>query len=244
MKIKPIVKVPGAKTQLNSWILDHFPKNYQTMTYIEPFIGGGSILLNKEICVEEVINDKNLNIVNLWRSLRDEGKTFISKLKKIEYKEKEFNLYKNKSPKNYFECSIREFVLIKMSKGGLKETYNAPQNKRIWNSIIEDLEITIDKIKNLIILNKSAHEIIKYFNDENTLIYCDPPHLEPTVKINQQEEMTTDEHIELSDVLNAAQGKIMVSGYNSSLYRKLYAGWKMCKKASSQGKVECLWVNF
>lgn len=241
MKIKPLVKVPGGKSQLNSWIIDHFPKNYQELIYIEPFIGGGNVLLNKQQCVEEVINDSDISLIQIWQAIRDEGKKFLSKLKKISYKEKTFISYQNKNPKNYFESALREFILRKMSKNGLKESYVAPVNSKIWNCILEDLEIIIEKSKNLVIFNKNASEIIRCFGEENSLIYCDPPHLDTTTK---KEDLSTDNHIEIAEALNSSHGKVIISGYNSSLYRKLYNGWKMCKYPSSQGKTECIWINF
>lgn len=240
-KIRPLVKVPGSKSQLNSWIIDHFPKNYQELSYIEPFVGGGNILLNKETCIEEIINDKDANLICIWQAVRDEGKKFLSKLKKIQYKEKIFNSYKNKNPKNYFESAVREFILRKMSKNGSKESYIAPLNSKVWNCILEDLEIILQKSKNIIIFNKNACDVIRCFGEKNSLIYCDPPHLDTTKNEN---ELSTDDHIAIAEALNSSHGKVIISGYNSSLYRKLYGGWKMCKYPSPQGKTECLWINF
>lgn len=238
MKIKPLIK--GGKSYLTSWIINHFPEKYEEMSYIEPFIGGGNIFLNKNSSKEEIINDNNLEIIQIWQILRDEGKTFLSKLKKIEYKEKTFKFYLNKKCKNHFEESIKEYILRKMSKNENKTNYCAPKTSKKWKEIITDLENILPKIKNLKIFNKNAIEIIKYFNDENSLIYCDPPEL--NLKQNEQNEMSTDKHIELAEALNSSQGKIIVSSKCNSLYRKLYTEWKMYKNSSN--KNECIWINF
>ena len=37
------------------------------MMYVEVFGGGGSVLLNKERSVREVLNDANGNLINLYR---------------------------------------------------------------------------------------------------------------------------------------------------------------------------------
>jgi len=60
-------------------------------------------------------------------------------------------------------------------------------------------------------------------------------------------------HIKLARVLNAVKGKVLLSGYYSPLYLKLYKGWNLHVKEianhSSQSKnkerrLECLWTNF
>ena len=41
------------------------------MIYVEVFGGGGSVLLNKERSVREVLNDANGNLINLYRVVRE-----------------------------------------------------------------------------------------------------------------------------------------------------------------------------
>ena len=41
------------------------------MVYVEVFGGGGSVLLNKERSVREVLNDANGNLINLYRVVRE-----------------------------------------------------------------------------------------------------------------------------------------------------------------------------
>ena len=88
--IKSPIKTNKDKTnQIIPIILENFPENYQNMKYIEPFIGNGSILLNKEKSIEEVSCDNDSNIINIWRSIRDENKNFIEmcKFKKFPFEE-------------------------------------------------------------------------------------------------------------------------------------------------------------
>ncbi|MDR1107123.1 MAG: DNA adenine methylase, partial [Treponema sp.] len=40
-----ILKYPGTKTMIASWIVSNFPEDYQNMTYLEPYFGSGSIFL-------------------------------------------------------------------------------------------------------------------------------------------------------------------------------------------------------
>lgn len=39
-----VLKYPGAKWGLASWIIGHFPQHH---SYLEPFFGSGGVLFNK-----------------------------------------------------------------------------------------------------------------------------------------------------------------------------------------------------
>lgn len=73
------------------------------------------------------------------------------------------------------------------------------------------------------------------FNND-ALIYCDPPYLGSTRTARSRREhkeanaythemLRDEEHIELADVLRAARGHVLLSGYDSPLYEELYDGW-------------------
>ena len=66
-KKQPVIKWSGSKRLLADEIIGYFPKNIKT--YYEPFLGGGSILLNlnpnKAICV-----DINTSLIDFWNKLK------------------------------------------------------------------------------------------------------------------------------------------------------------------------------
>ena len=55
----------GGKSFLSRWIISNFPENYQSMTYCEPFGGGGWVLFKKDESSVEIYNDLNSDLVNL-----------------------------------------------------------------------------------------------------------------------------------------------------------------------------------
>lgn len=71
---KPIIKWVGGKRQLIEEIKKRMPKNYNR--YFEPFIGGGALFF--ELMPENAfINDYNLELTNLYTTVRDNPNELI-----------------------------------------------------------------------------------------------------------------------------------------------------------------------
>lgn len=90
-KAKPFLKWAGGKTQLIREIdplLEQIFSQYQSVTYIEPFVGGGAILfylLNNFPQVERVIiNDINPDLINAYKVIKNSPYELIEKLQEIE----------------------------------------------------------------------------------------------------------------------------------------------------------------
>ncbi|MDA1232940.1 MAG: DNA adenine methylase, partial [Planctomycetota bacterium] len=68
--LRPPVKWHGGKRYLCHRIIEHFPPH---RTYLEPFGGAASVLLNKPPSDVEVYNDLDERITRLFRVLRENG---------------------------------------------------------------------------------------------------------------------------------------------------------------------------
>jgi DNA adenine methylase len=262
-RVRPLIKVHGGKFYLSKWIIEHFPEDYQKMLYLEPFCGGASVLFNKDSSEQEVINDLDKDVINLFKVVRDKPQCFIKKVSKIKYSEKNFLNALDSKDNDELGSAVNEFIVRRMSRGGLKKAFawsdrergGKPGDVNSWETIIKLLPTISERLKDVFILNRNALEIIRMFDEENTLCYCDPPYLPETREANDlySHEMNIDGHIELSEILNRFKGKALISGYPSRLYNKLYKNWKCEKKSianhSSQQKIkpvklELLWRNF
>ena len=67
MDLKPIVKWAGGKRQLLHEITPLIP---DFSTYIEPFVGGGAVLLHLQPS-HAIVNDSNSELINMYRCVRD-----------------------------------------------------------------------------------------------------------------------------------------------------------------------------
>lgn len=242
--IKPPIKTTQNKQSICSWIIEKFPENYQDMNYIEPFINNGSVFLNKLKSKEEIAGDLSKDVITIWRVLRDENRTFRNKLTKLKYNEKSFEFVKNKKVENdYFKESIKNFILIKMSKSGNKEIFEPIERKkanRFWKETIENLSLVENRISDAYFLDKSPVEIIKYFDDQNTFCFCCPP----AMVDDKKSKLSIDDYSNIVDAVLAYRGKAMFCGNNCTFYRRTFKDWKLIKKKSSSKKGDCLWINF
>lgn len=121
---------------------------------------------------------------------------------------------------------------------------------------VEGLPAVHARLKRVVIVGpKDAKEVIQQQDGPNTCFYLDPPYLDETRTAPQvyRHEMTRDQHAELLDVMKAAKGKVLLSGYDSKLYQEKLADWtrhafELPNNAASGSRkrtmTEMLWVNF
>lgn len=264
--IRPVIKTHGGKYYLKDFIIENFPDNYQDLVYCEPMCAGASVFLNKTPSREEIICDIDEGVISIYKSLKYEPDEFISKLKKIKYKEKTFEEAKTKDDfEDYIDRGINEYILRRMSRGGLKKTFSWSERERggqpgeinAWETMIKKLPEIAERVKNTTILCIDVFEFIKNWEEEDTLIYLDPPYLPSTREKNSTNayahEMSEEDHVRLLESIQNARGKIIISGYSSSLYKKYLKNWRCESKKivnhSSQEKTkktktEFIWANY
>jgi DNA adenine methylase len=68
---KPFLKYCGGKTKLLSYIKENLPDDYNN--YFEPFVGGGSVILNvfDENNKEYYISDINKSLINCYNIVKN-----------------------------------------------------------------------------------------------------------------------------------------------------------------------------
>lgn len=201
--VKPFVKWAGGKSSLIPQLTKYFPlelKNGQIEKYVEPFVGGGAVLidiLQKYNVKEAYAFDINKDLINCYNVIKYKVEDLIQELDK---KEKEFLALENDDRQKYFynvrteynsytlnnKIDVKrasEFIflnrtcfngLYRVNKAG---KFNVPCGKYKNPTICDS-----NNLRNLSILLKNV--IFEYGDyrkseslvDENTFVYFDPPY--------------------------------------------------------------------
>jgi DNA adenine methylase len=93
MSLKTFIKWSGNKSKHLRHILPYIPEKYNT--YIEPFVGSGALFLKLEP-EKWIINDLNMDLINVWESVRDDPEYIISEFKRFGKKFKPMNIERKK----------------------------------------------------------------------------------------------------------------------------------------------------
>lgn len=263
----PAIRYHGAKFRLAPWIIEHMPKH---TCYVEPFGGAAGVLLQKPRSYAEVYNDLDGEVVNLFRVLRDPelNQRLQDACVLTPYSRDEFCAAKEFTDEP-IERARRMVVRACMGFGtsagvGGQSGFRSDSKREyatashLWARYPNNLAAVCQRLQGVIIENKDALAVIRQHDAPDTLHYIDPPYLHETrVRAHHKNgnqyyahEMTTYGHEQLLAVIGTLQGMVMLSGYDSELYRDMLRGWQIVTKGSrisaSRGtkvRTECLWLN-
>ena len=91
----------------------------------------------------------------------------------------------------------------------------------------------------------------KYQFKGNEFVYCDPPYLRETRRNSKRKyyrhEYTVEQHLELLELIKTIPCMIMISGYESEMYKEKLKDWRIHKFQSAvRGGVntEWVWMNY
>lgn len=257
---RPILRYHGGKWLQFPWIVSFFPEH---RIYVEPYGGGGSILLRKKRCYSEVYNDIDKEIVNVFRVLRDNPEELIQAIELTPFAREEYELFYDKSddPVEQARRTIgRSFFGFGSASAtdkyrtGFRQTAN--RNGTIpphdWRRYPEALRVTIQRLRGILIENRDAIEVMKSHDAPNTLYYVDPPYLHDTrhkkkYSSSYRHEMTDEQHEELLTYLRTVEGYVILSGYDNQLYNDILGDWQKVNRGflvdGGKKRVETLWIN-
>ena len=170
----------GNKKIISQNILQYFPKHN---TYIELFFGAGGMFFNKPLALNNICNDYDNDVYNLWYEVKFNKENLIKELETLFIHNKIWEEYKDKKP---IDKTLRASLFLMYSNFGYMGRpqslgYSASCNYK--DMIIERIDKTFNLLKDVLFMNydfRSVIEKIKFRTDkekENTFIYSDPPYL-------------------------------------------------------------------
>ena len=203
-KVRPFVKWAGGKTQLIGQINQYLPTELtdgKIKTYIEPFVGGGAVLIEilQKYDVENAIAfDINADLINTYLVVKNNVEELIAELDK---KEKKYKSLENDKRKEYF-YEIRteynsyelqdevinikrasEFIFLnKTCFNGLyrvnsNNKFNVPFNKAKNPTICDSIDLrNLSKLIKNVNFYCGDYRKAETYRNKDTFIYFDPPY--------------------------------------------------------------------
>jgi DNA adenine methylase len=260
---RPALRYHGGKWKLAEWIISHMPPH---RVYVEPFGGGGSVLLRKPRCYAEVYNDQWETVVNVFRVLRDREKAeqLIRALELTPFSRQEFVQAYHQEGDSDIERA-RKTVLRSFAGFGSASTngefmtgFRSNSNRsgttpaHDWRNYPGAIPALVERLQGVCIENRPAIEVIQQQDGPDTLHYVDPPYVHSSRNMKRGNaayavEMTDADHEQLAEVLAGCKGMVLLSGYHTDLYDRLYGEWPRVERDAhadgAQPRREVLWMN-
>jgi DNA adenine methylase len=206
MGITPPLKWHGGKHYLADLIISLMPPH---MVYVEPFCGGCQVLLARDpgdrslwVCnksprngVNEIVNDINRHLTNFWRVLQraETFEPFRRIIQTVPFSQVEWEDAGGRlDHPDPVEAAVAFFIRCRQSLAGRMDAFTGVTKTRTrggrnaevnaWMSAIGGLTAVCQRLRNVLILNRPAVEVIRKYDTPDTLFYCDPfpsgePHL-------------------------------------------------------------------
>jgi DNA adenine methylase len=254
----PALKYHGGKWILAPWIISHFPPH---TNYLEPCGGAASVLLQKPRSELETYNDVDHQVVSYFQVLRDSPDELVRRIKLTPWARTELQL-------GFVPCddpieNARRFFAVSWMSlhGGVPEktgrTWRHNKHARdrytlaVWDMqrIADALRQVARRFIGVQIENRDALDVIRRYDNQDTLVYFDPPYVASTRSHRDTYRFEVDQqfHSKAARALHSCRGYVVVSGYACRLYDDLYRDW-IRKDRAAQGnsgsrRTESIWLS-
>lgn len=188
--LSPILKWVGGKRQLLSEIIPLIDESCDN--YVEPFIGGGAVLFRLQP-KKAIINDYNTELINVYRTVRDDLNGLLALLKEHEkynssdyyYEVRALDRTPDFDKMSNLEKAARIIYLNKTCYNGLYRVnslgqFNSPYGKYKNPNIVNEVVLrAISKYLNRNEISIRSGDYKDVLNDieKNSFVYLDPPYM-------------------------------------------------------------------
>lgn len=257
---RPILMYYGSKWRDAPWVLG-FIEHLEHTTYVEPCGGSAAVLLQKEPVQYEVYNDLDERVVGFFRTLRespDELRRLIdlTPWSRVEY---EASLVADarglEAARRFFITSWLSIAGVPHGDRGIRSYKTAEQRRvtieRSMRQAAYEVSRVAARMQRVFLESRDAVSVIRRHNGPAVLIYFDPPY-DQRLRTRQRgyhHEVDPAWHERAAVALREHEGFVLVSGYASADYRRIYEDWgwvRYNRPVQTNGggtAVESLWLN-
>jgi len=222
----------GGKFTSQKRIIKRFPPVGEYDTYVEPFLGGGSIALNAPIVKHMYASDTDTFVIDTFKIVK---RLPVDVIRDIDFKIKnkpEFEKLKLYKPTNDVEKLRKNISLTMSSFLSKRQTFTGKNNKGgvVFKRQLERVKDTLSHYK---IMKKPYQYMISKYDSERTFFYLDPPYHNTDTAIYETGNIN---HEELADMLRHIKGLFLLSHNDTPYIRNLYKGFHFHKIQTHQVK--------
>jgi DNA adenine methylase len=216
--LKPLTARVGGKVLLKKKIVDdYFPSPSTYSTYVEPFVGGGSVYFYKnKDNHKEIVNDIDPDIMEIFEGFKKYPASKIAEDVNGDYSKKDFEKILESDPQSEYNRFLRTFLLYRLSFFGRGSSFGKP---RINSRFVGYQE----RLKDTDLYNTDYKEIIKKYNKPNTFFYLDPPARESSGNYRY----SSIDIPELLKILKTIKGKFLLSLADIDIKKKEFQPFKI-----------------
>lgn len=224
------IKWVGGKSRLRKQIIALLPAH---TCYVEPFAGAAWILFGKSPSDVEILNDKEQELVNFFRVVKEKPEELIASFDLELVSRAEFDRLAdlNLSILNDVQRAHRFYYIIMAGWGGelhyprfqTSITDGGHGNRLIGalKTLRQRLQPIHDRLRTVIIENLDWQECVDRYDRQGTMMYIDPPY--PGNKCNYSHNMREwDAHNLLFERLKKTKCKWILSSYDKPEIREQF----------------------
>jgi DNA adenine methylase len=168
--LKPLTARLGGKVLLKKKIVEKFfPSSSSYSTYIEPFVGGGSVYFYKEKDGhKEVVNDIDPLITTIFKGFKKYSSDQIAKDVVGNYTKSDFENLLEHKPSTEYDAFLQQFLINRLSFFARSKTFGKPRINATFKGYDE-------RLADATILNEDWKAVVKKYNKKDSFFYLDPP---------------------------------------------------------------------
>ena len=215
----------GGKKALREEIVKRFPLGYKR--YIEVFGGAAWVLFYKNPGKDfEVYNDFNHLLANLYRCVQEHPDELIESLRYVINSRENFEWARDSLAQNVPASPVQKaswfYQVIRFSYASGLISYGS-QPHDMWSDFPLILQAN-RRLKDVLVENQDFEQLIRHYDREDSLFYCDPPYhaTEGYYQNIGEGGFTEKDHIRLRDRLLSMEGKFLLSYNDDAFVRDLY----------------------
>jgi len=214
----------GGKHRVAKKIISLFPDH---KCYVEVFAGAANVLFAKEPGSVDVINDVNGELVNIFRVIRWHPDPFVQELALMTHSRQEFIDYHDQPGLTDVQRAARHWFKMKATFGGTGPTgrrnfsFGMTKKSLVRNIAFETIQQAHERLDGVYIENDDFEKVIKRYDRNHTLFFCDPPYWQGA---NYGVPFEWADHERLARTLRNIKGKFLLTINDHLDIKKLYKG--------------------